>query len=225
MDDLRKYVRKNKQRFIDCAFTGKNAIDPKMAIFMAGSPGSGKSESAKALAELTSDLVIIDADIYREMMPGYNPGKASDFQSAANLAVDIVFDAAVKGEYSFILDATFASSKSIENVRRAMKHKYSAILLVYVYQDPAVAWNFTKIREMYHDRNVPQKAFVNSCIESKKNYLQVLNDIEINQNVQFMLIKKDYNNNIDKVIVDRETIDRYINKMYNDVNLNDTIYD
>lgn len=40
-----------------------------------------------------------------------------------------------------------------------------------------------------------------------------------------MLIKKDYNNNIDKVIVDRETIDRYINKMYNDVNLNDIIYD
>ena len=225
MDDLRKYVRKNKQRFIDCAFTGKNVINPKMAIFMAGSPGSGKSESAKALAELTSDLVIIDADMYREMTPGYDPGKASDFQSAANLAVDIVFDAAVKGEYSFILDATFASSKSIENVRRAMKHKYSAILLVYVYQDPAVAWNFTKIREMHHDRNVPQKAFVNSCIESKKNYLQVLNDIEINQNVQFMLIKKDYNNNIDKVIVDRETIDRYINKMYNDVNLNDIIYD
>ena len=78
---------------------------------------------------------------------------------------------------------------------------------------------------MRHDRNVPQKAFVNSCIESKKNYLQVLNDIEINQDVQFMLIKKDYNNNIDKVIVDRETIDRYINKMYNDVNLNDIIYD
>lgn len=168
MDDLRKYVRKNKQRFIDYAFTGKNAIDPKIAIFMAGSPGSGKSESAKALAELTSDLAIIDADIYREMMPGYNPGKASDFQSAANLAVDIVFDAAVKGEYSFILDATFASSKSIENVWRAMKHKYSAILLVYVYQDPAVAWNFTKIREMRHDRNVPQKPLLIHALNQRR---------------------------------------------------------
>ena len=42
------------------------------AVFMAGSPGAGKSEVAIGLAENYDNHVIIDADYFRTQFPDYN---------------------------------------------------------------------------------------------------------------------------------------------------------
>lgn len=222
MDKLREYVKKNKNIFIDATLNGKAPESSKVAIFMAGAPGSGKSESARALCGLLENIVVIDADKYRSLMPGYSPQRAADFQSAANLAVDKVLDEAIHGDYSFILDATFASSKALGNVKRAIRHGY-LVLLVYVSQKPEIAWQFTKIRENRNDRNVPRNAFINACYASRENFGAALHDYNIASQAIFMLIKKDYRNNVQEVISEPDRIKDVIKMMYNNINLNEII--
>ena len=60
MDDASLlYAKAHKQNFVKRIVADKIMVPDKVAIFMAGSPGAGKTEVATALAELSDNLCII----------------------------------------------------------------------------------------------------------------------------------------------------------------------
>ena len=79
-----EYAKANKDFFIERLVNGISKQELKTAIFMAGSPGAGKSEVAQALGEIYDNLVIIDADEFRKQFPDYNGKNSSKFQKASS---------------------------------------------------------------------------------------------------------------------------------------------
>ena len=173
MDDASLlYAKAHKQNFVKRIVADKIMVPDKVAIFMAGSPGAGKTEVATALAELSDNLCIIDADEFRSQFPDYNGLNSSDFQKGASWLVDHAFTHLLKEGYSFILDGAFAIGKSTQNIQRAIKRNYE-VSLYYVYQDPFIAWQFTKEREKAEGRFVPKERFINAYFKSRENIAKV----------------------------------------------------
>lgn len=191
MDIYLEYAKENKNRFISELVTDKCIVKDKSAIFMAGSPGAGKTEVVSSLSEIYDNYVIIDADYFRIRFPMYNGKNSSDFQKASSWLVEQSLKYVLEHGYSFILDGTFALESSNKNIQRSLKTH--DVTLYYVYQDPLVAWNFTKIREIAEGRHVPKDVFINAFFKSHENIVKAkakFPEIELN------LIIKDYSNDI-----------------------------
>ena len=137
-----------------------------VSVFMAGSPGAGKTEAAKALiAELEAKpgaprVLRIDPDDLRSEFPGYTGNNSWLFQGAASIWVDKMVDLALEQAQSFILDGTFSDyARAKRNVERSLK-RGRAVTIWYVYQSPYVAWDFVQAREAEEGRNIPPDRFV-----------------------------------------------------------------
>lgn len=212
MDDASLlYTKAHKQYFVKRVVADKIMVPDKVAIFMAGSPGAGKTEVATALAELSDNLCIIDADEFRSQFPDYNGLNSSDFQKGASWLVDHAFTHLLKEGYSFILDGAFAIGKSTQNIQRAIKRNYE-VSLYYVYQDPFIAWQFTKEREKAEGRFVPKERFINAYFKSRENIAKVKEIF--GDAVELIVIFKDYENKISEVLEDVENIDLILPKQY-----------
>ena len=83
-----------------------------VAVFMAGSPGAGKTEASQALIEkLGGPVLRIDPDDYRKFIPGYNGKNSNLFQRAVGKIVEKVLDEAFGKGQSFILDGTLSNMR------------------------------------------------------------------------------------------------------------------
>lgn len=162
---------------------------------MAGSPGAGKTEVALGLAENYDNHVIIDADAFRSKFPDYNGKNSSDFQKASSWLVEQALKFVLEKGYSFILDATFAILSAEKNVIRAEKKGFR-VTIIYVYQDPQIAWQFTKERERAEGRKVPKSTFINAYFKARENIKKVK---ERHPDIVLHIIVKDYQNNIAEV--------------------------
>ncbi|MEK9159327.1 MAG: zeta toxin family protein [Patescibacteria group bacterium] len=119
-DSARQYVVEHKKEIIE-KFAGKiqpvSKEETPLAIFMAGSPGAGKTEFSKSfikgLPKLSGKILRIDADEVREMLPRnlYNGKNSHLVQGAASKGVDKLVDHAIGNNKNFILDGTFTSHK------------------------------------------------------------------------------------------------------------------
>lgn len=130
------YARKNREHIArELTDIQKYTPDAKpISVFMAGSPGAGKTEFSKRLISIFEKdsarrILRIDADDLRSLFPNYNGKNSSVFHSAVSLIVEKIHDRVLRNSQSFILDGTFSK------------------FVVYVYQKPEVAWRFTKERE------------------------------------------------------------------------------
>src|SRR3990167_10981271 len=123
-DDAVAWLKKNKK------FIVERFADPKkfpkeehpLTIFVAGSPGAGKTETAKAVIKrLPLPVVHIDADAIRAMIPGFNGANASLFQAAATVGVEKLYDHVLAKGLSVIVDTTFTPfAKARSNVTRSI---------------------------------------------------------------------------------------------------------
>ena len=124
-----QFAKRNKVRiakeFTDSAKYAPDAIP--ISMFMAGSPGAGKTEFSKSLIKiLEADeehrVIRIDGDEVRPMIPGYTGNNSRLFQGAISLIVEKMHDFVLHNRQSFILDSTFAQyEKAADNVRRSLK--------------------------------------------------------------------------------------------------------
>ena len=112
-----EYARENKALFIQKIIDGKSPRVKKDAIFMAGSPGAGKTEVVTGLSENYSEYVVIDADYFRTQFPDYNGTNSSVFQKASSWLVEQSLKFVLEKGYSFILDATFAVLSAEKNIK------------------------------------------------------------------------------------------------------------
>lgn len=131
-----------------------------VSVFMAGSPGAGKTETAKSFIHQFSNahdisVVHIENDELRKEFEDYNGGNSPLFQTPATILVEAIHDRVLKKKVSFLLDSTLSSfDKAKSNIDRSLK-KGRYILIIFVYQDPEQAWRLVKAREKVEGRRVP----------------------------------------------------------------------
>ncbi len=176
-DTALRWAKSNRTKFA-AEFTDANKYpgekDP-VALFMAGSPGAGKTEASKALAEEVGAFLRIDPDEFRAHIPGYTGQNSWLVQDAVSRLVERVIDKAFSQKQSFLLDGTLSSlGVADRNVARCIKHG-RAVQIIYVYQDPEQAWNFVKARELQEGRRIPPERFVHQFFASR----DVVNELKV----------------------------------------------
>lgn len=190
-----------------------------VSIFMAGSPGAGKTEFSQRLTESLETQKIkafrLDADELREYFPHYNGENSHLFQGAVSLLVDRILDELYKNRQHFILDGTFSHQEIAEkNIKRSLKHKRT-IGIAYMYLDPKVAWAFTQAREKIEGRRILKKDFIHQFFESQ-NCINSIHE-KYPEKVLINLIEKDLHpRKIRKIhtMENKRKIDDYIPKLY-----------
>ena len=133
---------------------------------MAGSPGAGKTEFSKEYLKLLREdddnfeVLRIDPDEYRALIPGYTGNNSWLVQAAATVITEKVLDFALKNQQSFLLDGTFSDwPKSRSNIERCLGRNRDVEIL-YIYQPPEMAWHLVQAREEQEGRMVPFEVFV-----------------------------------------------------------------
>lgn len=217
-----QYAKENKKVLISSITDGKEKEEEETAIFMAGSPGAGKTEAAQTLTALNSNLCVIDADKFRELFPGYVGNNSDEFQRGSALLVDAALDLVLKKGYSFILDGTFATFKVNQNIERALKKNYN-VFVYYVYQDPFIAWDFTKKREEVEGRFVPKERFTNAFFQSRKNLMRVKKQFQ--EKVTINILVKDFQNTISDFLMDIDNVELALPISYTKERLEEELHD
>ncbi len=195
--------------------------DHPISVFMAGSPGAGKTEFSKELIGILEEggqrkVVRIDGDELRQRMPGYTGSNSELFQAAVSIVVDRMHDCVLEKQQTFILDGTFAKyDKAAHNIRRSL-NKHRGVFIFYVYQTPRTAWRFTQAREQLEGRNIPKTAFLEQFWGAKETVEKLHR--EFTDKVVVFLVKKDFTTSATKEVVkvvDPNTpIDVYIGEHY-----------
>ena len=192
-----------------------------VSVFMAGSPGAGKTEFSKNLIGILEKneerrVIRIDADEIRPLMPGYTGHNSHLFQGAVSLVVEKIHDLALHRGQNFIFDSTFFKyDKAADNIRRSLG-KTRIVFIFYLYQDPKVAWKFTEIREKKEGRNIPKPAFVEQFLGARETVSLIRK--EFGEEVMIILVKRDFEKDtIDALFEIRPgvTIDDYLKISYN----------
>ena len=221
MDHNLEYAKNRLEELISELIHDSVPSEEPDAVFMAGSPGAGKTEVALGLSENYDNHILIDADAFRIQFPGYDGSNSSQFQKASAWLVDQFFKFVVDKRYSFILDATFAVLSTEKNIIRTLKNGYR-VTLFYVYQEPQVAWRFTKERELVEGRVVPKDTFINAFFQARENIEKVK---KRHPEVTLHIIIKDYQNNISEVHFDADNIQLVLPQQYTKQQLEEMLYD
>lgn len=218
-----EYAKQNKKQIAN-QLTNPNIYKPDstpISVFMAGSPGAGKTEFSKNLiAILERDkerrVVRIDGDEIRPRLPSYTGANSYLFQGAISLIVEKIHDLVLHRRQTFVLDSTFAKyEKGIENIKRSLEKK-RPVIIFYIYQSPEVAWKFTQARERAEGRNIPKSAFIDEFLAARDTVCKIRK--EFGSIVTIFLVKKDFERNAVEDIIEIEPqgmqIDDYIPKIY-----------
>jgi len=216
-----EFAKSHKNDFLSELIKNKKPCKNKVALFMAGSPGAGKTEVAVSLAEMYPDYVVIDADEFRTKFPNYTGNNSALFQKASSWLVEQAFKFVIQEGYSFILDGTFALESSNSNIRRAFNNGYQPTLF-YVYQNPLVAWKFTKERERIEGRLVPKSAFINAYFKSRENIIRAKATFA---EVQLNVVLKDFDNNVSNVQYDADNVELIIPEIYSKQDMEEKLDD
>lgn len=221
------FAKKNKLKIAKAMTDTKLDPPSKMpvSIFMAGSPGAGKTEFSKRLLELLAKKrakgIRIDGDELRSYFPEYTGKNSKLFQGGISILVEKIHDLALKNKHNFILDGTFwKESKAIQNINRSLAKK-RIVFIFYIYQPPEVAWNFTKKREVLEGRNIPKYAFIEQFIGARKTINSVRS--KYGENVVIYFVEKNYEKNIVKQFTEikhGQTVDQHMSRVYTKSALN-----
>ncbi len=228
VEKSRKWVKDNKREIINKFISGGyTSVEKPFTIFMAGSPGAGKTETSRefinSFGEVSSGAFIarIDPDEVREMIDGYNGSNAELFQSATSLGVEKVYDYVLSKNINAVVDGTLASyDVAKKNIERSLKKKRETAIF-YVYQDPLIAWGFTKAREKEDGRHIPKEAFIESFFAARDNANKLKNIFK--DKLMIFVIKKNFSTGEDKFYFNAHSIDNYIKMEYTKDSLNQKI--
>ena len=216
-----KYIKKKLAReVIDHLPEEESAV----SVFMAGSPGAGKTETAKSIIsqfkrEHGVEVVHIENDELRKKFAEYQGLNSALFQRPATLLVEAIHDRALQKKVSFLLDSTLSSfEKAKSNIERSLK-KDRYVLIIFVYQDPEQAWRLVQAREIVEGRRVPPEVFVKQFLESQR-VVGDLKKIFTNQ-IDIIFMEKNLDGTREKPYFNVTDIDALLGKKYNRASLED----
>lgn len=189
-----------------------------VSVFMAGSPGAGKTEaSIELLGALAADLdgvrvLRIDPDELRAELPGYDGKNAWLFQRAVVPVVERIHDLALKQQQSFLLDGTLSNYAVAErNIRRSLDKK-RLVQILYVYQEPASAWQFVQARERLEGRQIRPETFVEQFFAARQVVEQL--KVKFGQLVKVDLLLKSLDGSNRSYHANVEQIASYVPQKY-----------
>lgn len=225
------FAKINQKRLIlqICNLTKYPPSKNPFTLFMAGSPGSGKTEYSRVFLKQLEDkdplqkIVRLDTDELRDLLPQYTGANSDLVQHASTLLFDKAFDYIQNKNLNAMIDTTFASPRSIDNVKRALGRNRK-VGIIYLYQDPLIAWNYTQKRQKLEGRVVPKNIFINSYFSAKKNVNKV--KLLFGKQVELNLFEKDSNNNfINKAKFNIQSLDDYLKEKYTRTELEKLLLD
>ena len=215
VEEAEAYIKEYKHELIARFANSEkyHPVDHPISLFMAGSPGAGKTEISKRLIEQFADNapVRIDADDIREMFPNYTGANSHIFQRACTTGVNKLFDYVLDHNLNVILDGTFAYERAMENIERSLKRD-RRVIIYYLFQDPVIAWKFTKIREETEGRRVSKEVFIHSFLRARENVNEA--KAHFGERIELNMIVKNFTENYEKVYSNIERIDKYLSKVY-----------
>ena len=227
VDNLKSWVKERKNEFANTIIAESGAApDGKLsAVFMAGLPGSGKTELTKNLI-LASQLKVVrlDMDEIASMIEGYRPEEADKYRESASEILNRTFDVTLKRQLDFIMDGTFSSKYAVKNVERAFSHGYK-IKIIYVVQDPKIAWDFTLAREKVEHRAIDVDGFIDSYFGTLKNIKSLMAKNKNYDKITLDMIFKDAENRVGDRLknVGDGFVDKMVYKYYNREDLKEYI--
>ena len=190
-----------------------------VSVFMAGSPGAGKTEVSKSFVNLMeahgAKTLRIDPDDFRDYFPEYNGANSSLFQRGVTIMVERAIDLVYQQRQSFLLDGTLANlDVARKNIQRALGKKHRSVQIMYVYQKPELAWEFVLAREAVEGRNIPCVEFVRQFYASKATVCQLKR--EFLEKIQVDVILKNTDGNDAEIGIDLSTdeIDELVRQPY-----------
>lgn len=147
-------------------------VENPASIFMAGSPGAGKTEAAEAIisgvTREVGPIVHIDPDPLRSEFADYNGSNSWLFQGASSILVDKIHDLALKNSQNFVFDSTLSDyARAEKNIERSV-NKSRDVLIMYVYRDPVKAWEFVLEREVVEGRRVLKESFIERYFSARE---------------------------------------------------------
>lgn len=195
-----------------------------VSVFMAGSPGAGKTEASIELLQhsAVSDsvpILRIDPDELRTEFPHYTGDNSWLFQSAVSLLVERIHDRALKNRQSFLLDGTLSHLQvARKNIVRSLD-KGRFVQILYVYQHPHLAWEFVQKRESVEGRRIQPETFVEQYFGART----VVNQLkqEFGQRIQVDLLMKNLDGSHRFYRKNIENIDKYVGEIYSRSELQD----
>jgi len=171
------------------------------------------SELAKKFVKANKKLLIDKFSEIRELIPQYRGDNSDAVQGAASIGVEKLYDYVLKNKQNAIIDGTFANFNVVfSNVKRSLD-KGRRVMIIYIYQDPIVAWSFVRKREVVEGRHVPKNAFINSFFAAKENVENIKK--EFGNKITLGVLVKDYTGNDKKFFSDVDNIDEYLRLNYN----------
>ncbi len=222
-DNALTFARDNK-KVIAQTLTDDSRFIPEeepVSVFMAGSPGAGKTEaSIELLAKVEEhgiEILRIDPDELRKEFPEYNGGNSWLFQRGVSILVDKIHDLALKNSQSFILDGTLSNYEIAEkNIARSLKRK-RMVQILYVYQDPKLAWNFVTSREIVEGRHIHPEHFIAQYFAARNVVNKLKDKFGSKLKVDLLMKNTDNTHRFYKAGVDK--IDNYIPERYTPADL------
>ena len=192
-----------------------------VSVFMAGSPGAGKTEASKVLLDTVekkgTKTVRIDPDDLRERFKEYSGDNAWLFQPATSILVDKIHDRVLKNEQNFLLDGTLSNYDIAKrNIVRSLKRR-RFVQILYVYQDPGMAWDFVRKREELDGRRILPEHFIEQYFAARKVVNQLKEDFDKDIVVTLLLKNLDGSDKVYKANVDK--IDNHIPEKYSESDL------
>ncbi len=221
-----QWVKEHKKEFVNrligpyLTATG----DIPVAFFMAGLPGAGKTEFTKGFIQSTSaKLLRLDMDEIASQIRSYKPQAADQFRKGATILLENAFNTSINKKLNFIMDGTFGGPKALLNIDRCLKRGY-LVKVIYLYQDPKVAWNFTVARERIEHRAINMGGFIDTYFRVLANITALLQETSDHLSVNLVVkdssnsIREKYNDitirkfdEICKLDYNRDTLRNYIN--------------
>jgi UDP-N-acetylglucosamine kinase len=196
-----------------------------VSVFMAGSPGAGKTESSKNLIKKFSkdghQILRIDPDELRIKIPGYTGSNSYLFHGAVSILVSKIHDLVLKNKQSFVFDGTLSRVHiARENIQRSLKRD-RFVQIFYVYQDPIQAWNFVQKRELLEGRRIKKEHFITQyfAAHDSVNCLKK----EFGDKVKVDLLVKNIDGSDQYYKENIDIIDNYVEERYTVETLNSVI--
>jgi len=214
-ENAEEYARLNKSKIAKDIISKYESESNPVSVFMAGSPGAGKTESSiwliKELSKKENCILRIDPDELRKYFAEYTGKNSGLFQGATSILAEKIHDLAIKENISFVFDTTFSKiNKAKLNIQRSLDHKKS-VQIIYVYQDPIQAWNFVKARESKDGRHVPKESFIEEYFNARMVVNQIKKDFP---NIKLYLLVKNIDGTTQEYKENVDNVDNYIKENY-----------
>lgn len=189
-----------------------------VSVFMAGSPGAGKTEASieliAGLADGGAHVLRIDPDDLRERIPGYTGANSWLFQRAVTPIVERMLDDALGHKQSFLLDGTLSNyDVAKKNIERSLR-KDRPVQILYVYQEPQQAWRFVQAREETEGRRIEPADFVRQYFAARRVVNRLKTEFAAQLRVDLLMKNNDGSHRFYQAGVDQ--IDNHIPEKYSE---------